>query len=361
MPDELRIGIIGTGGIAGAHVERYKKLPGVRVVAGADIISGKAEAFFKRWDIPGAQAFEDYHDLLALDLDAVSICTYNVTHYQPTMDALKAGLHVLLEKPMSVTLAEAADMVQAAHRAHRILSIGFQSRYDPAIKKAREIVQSGQIGKVYYAETGGGRRRGIPGRTFTSKATAAGGAVLDIGCYSLDTAMHIMGHPKPLTVSAFLTNHFGSSPKYAKTASWGDVDPKTFDVDDFGAAMIRLEGGICLMFKISWAMHLDTLGPNFFLGTDGGLKMDNGLKLYNDQFGLEAQTDLPTGSSTWGDLFMHKIKGFVDAVREGKQAPIPADEVLLTQAILDGIYRSAECGQEVAIELPNGLVQPQIA
>ncbi|NLN20350.1 MAG: Gfo/Idh/MocA family oxidoreductase [Firmicutes bacterium] len=353
MAEEVRIGIIGTGGIAGSHVRYLKTIPGVRIVGGADIVPGKAEAFFKRWEIPEAKAFEDYRELLEEDIDAVCICTYNVAHYQPTMDSLAAGKHVLLEKPMSVTLEEGIDMVRAARKSGKILSIGFQSRWDPAIIKAREIVQSGQLGQVYYVETGGGRRRGIPGRTFVFKETAGGGAMLDIGCYSIDTAMYVLGHPKPLTVSAYLSNHFGTSPIYSKRASWGDVDPEKFDVDDFGAAMIRLEGGICFMLKMSWAMHMDSLGPMMWLGTDAGLKLDNGLKLYHDQAELEAQTELqlPKGQDRWSC----KMGTFIEAVREGKPAPIPADEVLFSQAILDGIYRSAELGKEVEIQIPEDL------
>lgn len=353
MTEEIRIGIIGTGGIAGSHIDQYKKIPGVRIVGGADIIPGKAEAFFQRWGVPDAKAFEDYRELLQEDIDAVSICTYNVAHYQPTMDSLAAGKDVLLEKPMSVTLDESIDMVRAARKSGKILSIGFQSRFDPGIMKAREIAQSGQLGQIYYVETGGGRRRGIPGRTFVFRSTAGGGAMLDIGCYSIDTAMYVLGHPKPLTVSAYLSNYFGTSPIYSKRASWGGVDPEKFDVDDFGAAMIRLEGGICFLLKMSWAMHMDTLGPIMWLGTEGGLKLENGLKLYHDQAELEAQTELqlPKGRDRWNQ----KVSSFVEAVREGKPAPIPADEVLFSQAILDGIYRSAELGKEVTIEIPDDL------
>jgi predicted dehydrogenase len=353
LTEEIRIGIIGTGGIAGSHVRQYKNMPGVRVVGGADIIPGKAEAFFQRWDIPDAKAFEDYRELLQEDIDAVSICTYNVAHHQPTLDSLAAGKHVLLEKPMSVTLDESIDMVRAARKSGKMLSIGFQSRFDPGIIKAREIVQSGQLGQLYYVETGGGRRRGIPARTFVIKSKSGGGAMLDIGCYSIDTAMYVLGHPKPLTVSAYLSNHFGTSPVYSKRASWGYVDPETFEVDDFGAAMIRLEGDICFLLKMSWAMHMDTLGPMMWLGTDAGLKLDNGLKLYHDQAELEAQTELqlPKGLDRWTG----KMSSFVEAVREGKSAPMPADEVLFSQAIIDGIYRSAELGKEVEITIPEDL------
>ena len=348
---EIRVGIIGAGGIAGAHAERYKRVPGARVVAVADVLPGRAQGFIERYGLQGARAYSDYREMLRDDLEAVSICTFNAAHYEPTMAALDAGKHVLLEKPMAVQLAQGLDMVRAAQRAHRMLSIGFQSRYDPNVQEARRVVHSGGLGKVYYAETGGGRRKGIPGGTFVRKETAVGGAVLDIGCYSLDTALWIMGDPRPLTVSATTSGYFGKSPVYARQAWGGTMRPEDFDVEDFGVAFIRLEGDATLVFKISWAMHFDSLGHTFFLGTEGGLDLDQ-LRLYHDTYGLGAATDLPRRDSNWGDQFLRKIQAFVEAVRDGGPAPIPGERILHATAVLDALYRSAEERTEVRVEMP---------
>ena len=115
---------------------------------------------------------------------------------------------------MSVTLAEAVDMVNAQQQSGKILTIGFQPRYDPNMKLVQDIVQSGKLGSVYYVETGGGRRRGMPGGTFIRKELAGAGAMADIGCYSLDMALNAMGYPRPLTVLAFTSNHFGTNKLY---------------------------------------------------------------------------------------------------------------------------------------------------
>ena len=353
MPElgEVRIGIIGSGGIAGAHAERYKKVPGVRVAAVADVVPGRAQQFIERFGFAGARAFSDHREMLREDLDAVSVCTFNAAHYQPTIDALNAGKHVLLEKPMAVSLEQGLDMVRTARRTGRMLSIGFQTRYDADVMTARRVVASGALGQIYFAETGGGRRKGIPGGTFVRRETAIGGAILDIGCYSLDTAMHIMGNPRPLTVSAVTGNHFGTSPNYARQAWGGQMRPEDFTVEDFGMAMIRLEGGATLVFKISWAMHAATLGQTFFLGTEGGFNLSE-MRLYQDRFGLGVQTDVPKQGGNWGDSFFRKIEAFVEAVRTGGPAPIPGEEILHSTAILDAIYRSAAERDEVRIELP---------
>ena len=102
---KLRIGIIGTGWIADAHIANYKKMPDVEIVAGADLVPGKAEAFFKKHEIEGAKCYLSHKEMLddeSLKLDGVSVCTYNMTHAECTIYALDKGVNVLLEKQITV-------------------------------------------------------------------------------------------------------------------------------------------------------------------------------------------------------------------------------------------------------------------
>ncbi|MBB6633471.1 Gfo/Idh/MocA family protein [Cohnella thailandensis] len=359
MTARVKIGIIGTGGIARAHVAAYRKLPYVDIVAVADVIPGKARQFTELEGLTETAAFDSHTDLLKADLDGVSICTPNVSHHRTAVDSLRAGKQVLLEKPMSVTLAEALEMVQTAKETDRMLTIGFQPRYDPNMKKLQDIVQSGRLGNVYYVETGGGRRRGMPGGTFISKTLAGAGAMADIGCYSLDMALNTLGYPRPVSVSAFTSNHFGTNPLYHPEAA-------KFEVEDFGVAMVRFENDLVLQFKISWAMHMDSLGSTLFLGTDAGLKVTpagsgpwsgvwdgavGSMTLFHDDFGGHTSTDVPLiGHSL--NLFDEKVRDFAEAVRDGRPAPIPGEQILIQQAIIDGVLRSADLRREVAIELP---------
>lgn len=360
MSKVLKVGIIGSGGIAQAHVNAYKTIDDVEIVAVADIVPGKAAEFIDRLELHRATPYEDHRKLLEADLDAVSICTPNASHYGTTIDALQAGKQVLLEKPMSVTLDEAIHMVEVAKETGKMLSIGFQPRYDPNMKILQQLIQSGELGNVYYVQTGGGRRRGMPGGTFIRKDLAGAGAMADIGCYSIDLALHALGYPKPLTVSAYTSNHFGTNPKYHPEAS-------KFDVEDFGVAMVRFEGDLVLNFKVSWAMHMDSLGPTVFLGTDAGLKVTpagkgpwsgvwdgrvGSITLFHDVQGHHTESPIPLIDHQV-NLFREKVLDFVVAVREGKPAPIPGTEILRNQAIIDGILRSAELRKEVEIDLPN--------
>ena len=156
-------------------------------MAGADLIEGKAKAFFDRFGID-AKCYGSHKEMLddeSLKLDAVSVCTYNRTHAECAIYALNKGVNVLLEKPMCVTLEEALEIRKAEKESGKVISIGFQPRLDENMKMIKKIVESGVLGKVYYIQTGGGRRRGIPtpyGTTFIEDKTAGIGALGDIGC-----------------------------------------------------------------------------------------------------------------------------------------------------------------------------------
>ncbi|HHW25274.1 MAG TPA: Gfo/Idh/MocA family oxidoreductase [Clostridiales bacterium] len=356
---KLKVGIIGTGWIAESHVESYKRMKDVEIVALADLIEGKAERFAERFGLPLARCYRSGHEMLENEeLDAVSVCTYNSTHAECTIDALEHGVHVLLEKPMCVTLDEAVEIMRAEKKSGKILSIGFQPRFDPNMQMIKKIVQSGVLGEVYYIQTGGGRRRGIPGSTFIEKSTAGIGAVGDIGCYSLDMVLNAIGYPKPLTVTGYTSDFFGKNPEYTPPE-----DAKRFSVDDFAAAFIRLEGGIILDFRISWAMHMDTSGDTLILGKKAGLRIPstecwNGsiggpMTIYTDIGGQPIQYQVPVLRNEGPGLFDRKIRSFLDAIITGGPSPVPSKEILYNQAIIDGICRSAELGREVEIVIPE--------
>lgn len=361
---KLRIGIIGTGGIAGSHIASYKKQPDVEVVAGADLIPGKAEKFFKDNEVE-AKAFTDYKEMIdTMNLDAVSVCTYNRTHAECTIYALEHGLPVLLEKPMTVTLEEAIAIREAEKKSGKIVSVGFQPRFDANMQMIKKIVQSGELGRIYYVQTGGGRRHGIPvswSETFIENDKAGLGALGDIGCYSIDLVMNALGNPKPLTVTGTATDYFGTTPEaYAQVGK--PECAKKFSVDDFASAYIRLEGGIILDFRIAWYMHLDTPGDTIIMGTKGSLRIPstdcwNGsfnkpMTIYHDVAGEPVETVVPLLPAT-PDLFDRKIRSFLNAVITGSEAPVPTSQIIYNQAILDGIQRSSDCGHEVEIEIPE--------
>ena len=367
---KVRYGIIGTGWIADAHIRALKKQPDVEIVAMADIIPGKAEAFCKKHGVEGVKCdYKDGEEMVndkSLKLDAVSICTYNRQHAPCAIQALDAVVHVLLEKPFTVTLDEAVEVMKAEKKSGKVLSIGFQPRLDDNMIMVKDVVQSGVLGQIYYIQTGGGRRRGIPtpfGTTFIEDKTAGLGALADIGCYSLDMVLNAIGYPKPLTVSGYKSAFFGTDPNYSNYVATGHPEyAKLFGVDDFAAAFVRLEGGIILDFRIAWAMNLDTPGDTIILGTKGGLRIPstecwNGtvggaMVLYHEVCGEQTQTEIPVIKMK-ENLFDLKIRTFLDAIKENGTAPVPSSQILYNQAIIDGIAKSAAIGREIEVEIPE--------
>lgn len=362
---KLRIGIIGTGGISGSHIRTYKAQPDVELVAGCDLIPGKAEKKFAECEVEGAKFFTDYKEMIdTMNLDAVSVCTYNRTHAECTIYALEHGLHVLLEKPMTVTLDEAVAIRKAEKKSGKIVSVGFQPRFDANMQMIKKIVQSGELGRVFYVQTGGGRRHGIPvswSETFIENDKAGLGALGDIGCYSIDLVMNALGNPKPLTVSGTATDYFGTTPEAYSQVGKPEC-AKKFSVDDFASAYIRLEGGIILDFRIAWYMHLDTPGDTIIMGTKGSLRVPstdcwNGsfnkpMTIYHDVAGEPVQTQIPLLPET-KDLWNRKIRSFLDSIHNGTEAPVPTSQIIYNQAILSGIQDSSECGHEVEINIPE--------
>ena len=360
---KVKIGVIGTGWIAASHIIEYLKMPDVEIVALADLIPGKAEKFAKKYGCEGARCYLSGHEMLeAEELDGVSVCTYNTQHAPCTIDALEHGVNVMLEKPFTVTLDEAIEIMKAEKKSGKILTIGFQPRLSENMKMIKRIVDSGEIGKVYYIQTGGGRQgRDIPvpyGTSFIAKDTGGVGSVGDIGCYSLDMVLNAVGYPKPLSVSGYTSDFFGKDPdSYPGHPEYAEA----FGVDDFAAGFVRLEGGIILDFRIAWAQHIDTFGDTLIVGTKGTIKipsMDcyNGdlpspLKLYKEIAGKMVEVEIPKEKCP--NLFYQKLRAFVDSIKENGEPTIPSSQIVINQAIIDGIVKSSQLGREIVIEIPE--------
>ena len=297
-------------------------------------------------------------------MDAVSVCVYNRNHAVCTIYALEHGLNVLLEKPMTVTLDEAVAICKAEKKSGKIVSVGFQPRLDANMQMIKKIVESGELGRVYYIQTGGGRRHGIPvswSETFIENDKAGIGAVGDIGCYALDMVLNAIGYPKPLTVTGRASDFGGKTPEaYAEVGK--PECAKKFSVDDFASAYIRLDGDVILDFRISWYMHMDTTGDTLIIGTKGGLRIpstecwngsfDKPMTLYHDVAGKPVETVIPLIKDN-SNLWDKKIRSFLDAVITGGKAPVPTSQILYNQAIIDGIFKSNESGHEVEINIPE--------
>lgn len=379
MTDKLRVGIIGSGGIAeGAHAPGYKALPDdCELVACCDVRPERAEAFAERFDL--AHWYTDYRELLALpELDAVSVCTPPFMHRDATVAALDAGLHVLCEKPMAMNVAEAQDMVAAAERAGKVLTIGHQQRFSPAAQAVKRAVDAGELGDIYYAKTAALRNRGAPTwGVFHIKQLNGGGPLIDIGVHALDVTMWLMGSPRPVAV--FGATYMALAHRPGLQNRMGTINIEEYDVEDLAAALVRFDNGATLMLETSWLLQMTERGASYtqLFGTEGSARLDP-FQIVRDVDGAPedvtpelpppapdppqqpkppapAAEGAPAGAEvapaeeavTWRR--QPSVERFVQAALGRAEPLVKPEETLNVQRVMDALYRSAETGQLVEI------------
>jgi predicted dehydrogenase len=353
---EFRVGIIGCGGIAqNVHIPGYQKLESVKVVACCDVVESVAMKAAEKFGIP--RYYTDYSKMLEREkLDAVSVCTPNALHKEPTILALESGAHVLVEKPIATSAEEGAAMVRAAKKAGRILIVGFQERFNPYGMVIKRFVENGDIGWIYYNKAVYLRRRGVPTwGAFLDKKLQGGGALIDIGVHALDLAMYLQGFKKPVSVLGKVYTLFGKSEEAAQANAWGPWDPSRFEVDDNALGVVNMEDGSTLILEVSWASHLKSTGSfNVTLrGTKGGAQLDP-LEIYMDKNGVAADvTPILHGKKPdWREQSYMKIQRFIESIIAEKPLYAPGEEGVIVQAIIDAIYKSSQTGRVEPVNIP---------
>jgi predicted dehydrogenase len=347
---KLGIGIIGSGGIArGAHMPGYKACEeqGVRILAVSDINPDVARRAGEEFEVP--HIFTDYRKLLQMDeIDAVSVCTPNYLHMQPTVDALKAGKHVLVEKPLAMNGVEGKAMVDAATRTGMKLQVGFMSRFQSTSQALKRFIDAGEMGEIYFARAQAMRRRGIPGwGVFTQKDKQGGGPLIDIGVHILDLTLWLMGHPRPLLCSGQTYAKFG--PREGVLGLMGQWDPKKFTVEDFAVGLVRFDNGATLVLESSFVANQeqrDIMNTELF-GTEGGCSY-RPCKMFFEKH----KTLIDVTPAYLPDVKAHteEVRAFVNAILDDTPVPVTGEEALMTTQIIDAIYRSTEQGREVPVE-----------
>jgi predicted dehydrogenase len=340
MSRVLNVGIIGVGTIGKHHLRSYMSNPKADVIAIADINEevGKTVAADS-----GVKFLEDYRDLLRLaEVEAVSVCTPPFNHASITCQAAKAGKHVLCEKPMAMNAQEAESMVKACQKAKVKLGIcSSRSRFNVAVENAREYVQSGKLGKIYYVRASSFRRRGRPGldifkesKWFLDSSKAGGGALMDTGCYDLDAILYILGSPRPLAVNAMTFRGVGNRPKL-------DV---IYDVEEHSSLMVRFQYGPMATVETAWAANMDKGDGIILFGTKGGLKLDP-FTFYAEQEKKQVAItfDLPPPSSDFVD-------DFLTACLENRSPKTPGEDGLKVMQIISMAYLSSKLCREVTLK-----------
>ena len=343
---KVRMGFIGGGGISRTHMRYLAEMEDVELLAVADVSQPALEQCREAHGFE--HCFTDYRKLLKVDgLDAVSVCTPNSMHHRPTVEALKAGLDVMVEKPMAMNAKEAGEMVRTAEERGRLLVIGFQHRFRSNAQMLKRSIDSGVFGKVLYARCQALRRRGIPNwGVFGRKELQGGGPMIDIGVHIMEVAHYLMGAPKPVSAFGSTYTYLGDR-KSSVVSSWPDWDHKTYTVEDLAVGMIRFDNGATLTVESTFAAHLEHDVFDFVLmGEKAGGRFDPPM-IFKDE--ADTMVNLAPGFLPNDDCFEYKMRHFIDCVRTGKPSQAPGEHGLLVQQMLDGIYKSAETGREVRI------------
>lgn len=350
---KTRIGIIGAGNIGGVHIKEFSKLPEqCEITAITDAYLPMAESRAEEAGIPNVAASPE-ELIRRADVDAVIIGVPNQFHAPYAIQALEAGKHVLLEKPMALNAAAAKEIYRASQKSDKVLMVSHQMRFESVPMQIKQQVERGELGRIYTAKTGWFRRKGIPGwgTWFTRMDQAGGGPLIDIGVHMLDLALYLMGNPKPVSVYGATYAEFG--PKRKGIGTWGKPNwDGIYDVEDLATALIKMEDGSTLSLEVSWAVHMDTDNTPFIhlMGSEGGASYRGSTgKLLFEKFDQAQETELRKPDNDEGER-ARLSRHFLECVQTGKQSISNVWTGLANNLILDAIYESSRTGNEVKLD-----------
>ncbi|WP_413375022.1 Gfo/Idh/MocA family protein [Alkalihalobacillus sp. 1P02AB] len=349
----LKVGVIGVGSISHSHLKPYLENERVELVALCDINEKRLAEKGMLYHV--SRLYSDYRELLqSKELDAVSICTWNNSHAEIAIAALEAGKHVLVEKPLSMTVDEAFAIQQAAEKAKKVLQVGFVRRHADNAKLLKTFIESGELGEIYYAKASCLRRLGNPGGWFSDLSKSGGGPLIDLGVHMIDICWYLMGKPNPVSVSGNTYFKLGNRShiehlSYYKAA---DYDPALNDVEDLTNAFIRFENGASLFVDVSFTLHSqkDEINVQFF-GDKGGAEIEPELSLVSEKNNtiLNITPQMDQLGFDFTKAFTNEINHFVDCCIDGKETIAPLADGIQVMKMLNAVYESAKTGKEVEL------------
>lgn len=357
--DKLSVGIIGCGGIAnGKHLPAVAKIPEAEMVAFCDLILSRAEAAKSKYGTKDAKVYRDYEELLAdPSIDVVHVLTPNNWHAPMTIAALRAGKHVMCEKPMAKTTAEARAMLEAAKAAGKLLTIGYQNRFRSDVQYLYNVCRAGELGEVYFAKAHALRRNAVPTwGVFLDAEAQGGGPLIDIGTHALDLTLWLMDNYEPKYVVGSVYRKLAENRDKALANPFGPWDPQKYTVEDSAFGFVVMKNGAAVFLESSWALNTLEVGEaqTTLCGTLGGADMKNGLRINGQRFGKHfietpqlgaGSVDFYQGESM--DPNQLEARVFYDAILKGKPLVVQPEEALLVTEILEAIYESGRTGQPV--------------
>lgn len=357
---KLKIGIVGCGGIANnKHLPAIKKNGNFGVVAFCDIIKEKAEEAKEKFGIPEARVYTDYLELVKEEeIEAVYVLTPNKSHSFISVAAMKAGKHVMCEKPMAKSYADAKLMLDTAKETGKILTIAYQNRYRADSTYLKRACENGDLGEIYYAKAHALRRRAVPTwGVFLNEEEQGGGPLIDIGTHALDLTLWMMDNYEPESVTGSVYHKLSDQTETGN--EFGEWDPKQFTVEDSAFGFIKMKNGATIHLESSWALNtLDVDEAKTSLcGTKAGADMKDGLRINRVQYNKQCIEipDLKSGGvaffegETESDAEVEQ-RVFYNAVVNGEDLIVKPEQAIVVTRILEGIYESARTGKTIYFE-----------
>ncbi|MBN2046484.1 MAG: Gfo/Idh/MocA family oxidoreductase [Anaerolineaceae bacterium] len=353
--EKLRVGIIGCGGIAfGKHMPNLKKTDKVDMVAFFDLDEERAEKAKLEYGTVDAKVYSDYRQLLEdKNVDAVHILTPNASHAPISIDALNAGKHVMVEKPMASKAADARKMVETAEKTGKRLSVGYQSRSTLEAQYLKQMIVNGELGDIYFARAIACRRRGVPTwGVFTNKELQGGGPLIDIATHTLDLVLWLMDNYEPESVMGTAYDYLKDTKNAANL--WGPWDPEKYEVETSAFGLIRFKNGASVILESSWAINMAQFSQTVFCGSKAGADLEDGLRINGERNGAlyvnkveitpYTRAEYPGRQMETSEYEMNR---WVDAVLYDAPQLVTGKQAMVVSEILEAIYTSSETGKPV--------------
>nr|WP_296155200.1 Gfo/Idh/MocA family oxidoreductase [uncultured Blautia sp.] len=343
----IKIGIIGCGKIAQVrHIPEYLDNPDAELAGLYDLNLQRAEELAEKYH---CKAYESIETMLAdPEIDAVSVCAANHVHAEITVAALKAGKHVLCEKPMATSLKDCQLMVDTAEGMGKILMIGQNQRFAKAHMEARKLIERGDIGKVLTFKTtfghGGPETWSVdagPQNWFFDKKRAAMGAMADLGVHKTDLIQYLLEDTVEATTATVTT--------LDKRDSNGDL----IGVDDNAICIYKMKSGVIGTMTASWTYYGEEDNSTIIYGTEGILKIYDDPKYCLELIrrdGGKVFYDIDQIQTNDNQTKSGIIDGFVEAVKKGTEPAVPGKSVLSAMKAIFGSLKSSELGRTVRVD-----------
>ena len=337
MSDPVRVAVIGAGSIAQvAHLPVLRKIAGIDIAAICDNDLSKAQAVGARFDV--REAYDDIEEVLKYSRpDAVVICTPNHLHEIHVAAALSAGVHVLCERPLSLSIEGVERVLKAAERYGKRVMVGMNHRFRTDVQAVRGFLAGGELGMIDMIRGGWFTFQPTAARQQLGwrlrRAEAGGGAMLDLGLPLIDLGLWLAGWPIPKRITAHL------------------VSGGRETVEEMGMALIVCENGLSLGVAVSWR-HLGR-GERFWFEMVGkkGTADISPLRVYKEVHGVPTDVT-PTGASSRETPFIQSYRAewtyFLAVIKGDVNAPPPKDQLTLHR-VLEAVYRSSDEGHDVLL------------